>query len=171
MTTPAQTESQPQAYEPTTDQLARAAALRRFNRLAVYLPLGLAGLVVLALIGLLFWGVLSPNVAGTREFVSGLADVVIILAIMPLLLLCAVVPLAAVGLVIYRRQQPQREYGRLQPLFWRLDSILDRARNKAEAALPKAANNVISGHARITYWRTLINHLPNRSCGDKHGPG
>lgn len=139
--------------------MARAAWLRRFNWLALYLPLGLAGLVGLVLVGLLLWGVLSPNITGTREFASGLADIVLIVTIMPLLLLCAIVPLAAIGFAIYRRQQPQREYGRLQPLFWRLDSLLGKVHNKAETALPKAANAVISGHTRMTYWRELIKNL------------
>ncbi len=160
MTTPAPTESP--AYEPTLIQKERAATLRRFNRLYVYLPLGLASLGALTLVILMLWGALSPNIVGTREFASGLADIVLILTILPLLLLCAIVPAAAVGYAVYRRQQPQREHGRLQPLFWRLDSLVNKAHDKAETALPKAANPVISGHARMTYWRTLIKKIKNK---------
>ena len=156
MTTPVQTNSH---YEPTEAQVARATSLRRFNWLTLYLPLGLAGLSILVLIGLLLWGTLSPNITGTREFMSGLADIVIILTILPLLVACALAPMAAIGFVIYRRQQPKREYGRLQPLFWRLDGMIGKAQNKAETALPKAANTVISGHSQMTYWRVLVNTL------------
>ncbi len=157
MTTPANAESP--GYEPTAAQLVRAASLRRFNWFYVYVPIGLFGLIALLLIGLLLWGALSPNIIGTREFASGLADIVIILTIIPLLLLCAIVPLAAIGLVIYRKQQPEREHGRFQTLFWRLDTVVDKARDKTDTAAPKAADVVISGHTRAAYWRALFNNL------------
>lgn len=159
MTTPAQSETQ--TYEPTAVQIDRAAALRRFNRLYVYLPLGFFSLVALVLVGLMLWGALSPSVVGTREFASGLADLVIILTIMPLMLLCALVPAAALGLVAYRRQQPQRDYGRFQTLLWRLDSLVVKSQQAAEKAMPKVANPVIRGHAFISYWRTLFRQIKN----------
>jgi hypothetical protein len=160
MTTSAPTETP--VYEPTFTQQERAMARRRFNRLYIYLPLGLASMAIVALVVLMLWGALSPNIVGTREFASGLADIVIILTIMPLLLLCAIVPAGAIGYVVYRRQQPQREHGRFQILIWRLDGLVNKAHDKVEVALPKAANPVIDGHARMTYWRTLIKKLKNK---------
>lgn len=157
MTTPAPTETS--VYEPTVTQLERAMARRRFNRLYIYLPLGLASMAIVALVVLMLWGALSPSIVGTREFASGLADIVIILTIMPLLLLCAIVPAGVVGYAVYRRKQPQREHGRLQSLFWRLDGLVNKAHDKAETALPKAANPVISGHARMTYWRAFFEKI------------
>jgi hypothetical protein len=156
MTVPAQTED-PQSYEPSAAQVERAAALRRFNWLYVYAPLGLLALLALVLVGLLAWGVLSPHVVGTAAFASGLADIIIILTIIPLQVLCAIVPLAAIGYVLYRRQQPKREHGRLQTLFWKIDTFLDKAAAKVDTALPKAANPVIRGYALAAYWRTFIN--------------
>ncbi|MCP4425432.1 MAG: hypothetical protein GY803_13140 [Chloroflexi bacterium] len=157
MTTSAQ--SNPPVFEPTAAQQERAAALRRFNLFFVYLPLGLMTLAALTLTGLMLWGALSPNIMGTRAFVSGLSDIVIILTVLPLMLLCAIVPMAAIGLVVYRKQQPKREYGRLQTLFWRLDMLMDKAGDKAETVLPKAADAVISGHSRMAYWRELLDKL------------
>jgi hypothetical protein len=42
-------------YQPTPAQQARDAALRRFNRLFVYLPVIIAAVIALIVIGLLFW--------------------------------------------------------------------------------------------------------------------
>lgn len=152
MTTTEQTVTE--AYQPTPEQLERAAALRRFNRLYLYLPLAVFSLAGLVLIGLLLWGVFSPNIVGTREFASGLADLVVILTTLPLLLLCALVPAGAVGLAVYRRQQPKREHGRFQTLIWRLDALVTKAKDTAATTLPKAAAPLIKGHAWVAYVRT-----------------
>ena len=157
MTTPVQSDSE--AYRPTTGQLEREAALRRFNRLYVYLPLGIFSLVGLVLIGLLLWGVFSPGITGTREFASGLADLVVILTTLPLLLLCALVPAAAIGLVIYRRQQPKPEHGRFQTLFWRLDTLVTKVQNTLSTSLPKAAAPIIKGHGWIAFLRAVLENL------------
>lgn len=157
MTTPIQTDSP--VYHPSARQRERAASLRRFNRVAIYLPVSLAGIIVLLLIGLLLWGVLSPNIRGTQEFVSGLADLVLILTIVPLMLVCALLPLAAIGYAVYRHQQPKREYGRLQILFWRLDSWLEKAKEKVEAVAPKVTQPIIVSRAQWSYWQTFFIRL------------
>ena len=160
MATPAQTDSP--TYEPAAAQLARAAALRRFNRVYVYLPLGLAGLGVLALLGWLSWQVFAAVDEEIGVMTSALADIIVILTLIPLLLLCAIVPLAAVGFVVYRRQQPKREYGRLPTFFWRVDIFLDKARGKTEIALTKTAAPVIRGHALWAYLATIFNNLKKK---------
>lgn len=154
MTTPEKPESQ--QYQPLPDQLERAAALQRFNRLYIYIPLGVFSLAGLALVVLMLWGVLSPNVVGTREFVSGLADLVVIMTVLPLLLLCALVPAAAIGLVVYRRQQPKREHGRFHTLLWRLDALVTKVQDTVSTTTPKAAAPVIKGHAWMAYIQTLL---------------
>lgn len=149
----------PQEYHPTTTQLEREIALRRFNWLVLYIPIGLAGLAVLVLIGLMIWGTLSPHITGTREFASGMADLIVILTIVPLMLLCAIFPAAVLGYVVYRRQQPKREHGRFRTLFWRLETLLEKTSTRTETILPKAANPIIAGHAWATFWRTLIDQF------------
>jgi len=157
MTTPAAAEST--AYEPSVSQLARAKAMRRFNRLFVYTPVAFLGLVGLVLIGLLLWGSLSPHITGTREFASALADIVIILTVLPLMVMCAVVPLAAIAYAGYRRRGEKRAHGRLHLLFWRLESLLERAQRGSGAGMNKLARPVIEGHARAAFLSTLFNRL------------
>jgi hypothetical protein len=116
-------------------------------------------LVGLVLIGLLLWGVFSPNIVGTREFASGLADLVVILTILPLLLLCAIVPAAAIGLAIYRRQQPEREHGRFQTLIWRLDTLVTKIQDTTSQTVPKAAAPLIKSHAWMAYVRAFLQNI------------
>ena len=145
MTTQEQPDSQ--LYQPSPDQMERAAALQRFNRLYIYVPLAVFSLAGLVLVGLLLWGVFSPNILGTREFV------------MPLLLLCAIVPAAAIGLVVYRRQQPKREHGRFHTLLWRLDALVTKAQDAVSTTTPKAAAPIIKGHASLAYVQTLLKNV------------
>ena len=157
MTTPEQPESQ--LYQPSPDQLERAAALKRFNRLYIYIPVAFLGLTGFVLVGVLLWGVFSPNIVGTRAFASGLADLVVIMTVMPLLLLCAIVPAAAIGLVVYRRQQPKREHGRLHTLLWRLDALVTKVQDTVSSTTPKAAVPIIKGHAWMAYMQTLFKEI------------
>ena len=148
--------------QPTAVQQARATALKRFNWYFIYTPLVVLLLILLVLTGLLLWGALSPQIVGTREFVSGVADIVIILTALPMTVACLVPPLALVGFTIYRRQKnqvEQRPYGRIQPLFWRLDNMIDTAREKGEPILPKLSQPVIRLNAILAYITTLIDHL------------
>ena len=157
MTTQEQPDSQ--LYQPSPDQMERAAALQRFNRLYIYVPLAVFSLAGLVLVGLLLWGVFSPNILGTREFASGLADLVVIMTVMPLLLVCAIVPAAAIGLVVYRRQQPKREHGRFHTLLWRLDALVTKAQDAVSTTTPKAAAPIIKGHASLAYVQTLLKNV------------
>jgi predicted PurR-regulated permease PerM len=163
-------------YLPTPEQSERAGALRRFNWLAVYAPLIVAGLIVIVLVALLLWGALSPTMTrtDTRAFASGLADIVLILAMLPLLLLCLIGPLLAGGLgyLAYQRRQQALTPGTIWPnslhtLLWRLDRLLDSVQSKLRMSyLPKVANPLISTHARAAYireWGRQLKKLLNRS--------
>lgn len=157
MTMPAATERD--AYEPAPPQLARAQALRRFNRIFVLLPVTLFGTAVLVMIGLLLWGSLSPNIKGTREFASALADIVLIFTIVPMTLLCAVVPTAAIAFAVYRRQGEKRIHGRFQTLLWRLESLLIRVQKRSEDVTDRAAGTVIEGHAGAAFVAALAEQV------------
>lgn len=151
-------------YRASAEQLQRAAALRRFNWLYVYTPVIVLSLVALTLVILLLWGVLSPNIEGTNAFVSGLADVVIILFSLPLMLLCAIGPAALVGMIVLdvrRRRDPQAVpiLDRLQRLLWRLDSLAGSVLLKTRELSHKAAELVIRAHTRIAYLKTLFNRI------------
>lgn len=154
-------------FQATAEQLARAQARRRFNFWAVYLPLMVVSVGVLALVGLMIWGVLAPIPEETRSFVSGMADLLIILATLPLALLCGAVPLALGGYLVYRRRQKPAQttttakpaYGRLQKLFWQLDSLVVTSSRKSGELLPKVARPVVRANAMLAYLGTLFTHL------------
>ena len=145
---------------PTTEQMARRTSLRRFNRLAVYLPLGIAGLAWIVLIlGLLWltvagdWFAMDTNQAYYRALASGVADTFTILMLTPLLLLCALPAVGTVALVFYRRRRkaasPQTAPS--LPLFWRIENFVVSVRDRVESLLPKVANPVISAHSIAAY--------------------
>jgi hypothetical protein len=138
--------------------------LRRFNWLYVYTPVIVVSLVALILVILLLWGALSPNIEGTSAFVSGLADVIIILFSLPLLALCAVGPGALVAMIVLtvrRRRDPQAAalLDRLHTLLWRLDNMVERVLVKTRELSARAAGVVIRVPARAAYLKTLFNRI------------
>jgi hypothetical protein len=151
-------------FQPAPAQLERAAAQRLFNLLYVYIPIALASLIIIGLIGLLFWGVFSPNVEGTRQFASALADIIVIGITIPLMLLCAVGPVSLIGVTVYRRKRRQpegdpRPYGRLQTLLWRLDALVANIQAKLVETLPRIARPIIEANARAAYLHTFLEHV------------
>lgn len=151
-------------YQPNPTQEARIAAMRRFNWLFVYIPFTVASLLVLGLVVLMLWQALPSDAADMRQFTSALADIIIIFTIIPMMLLCAIVPTLAVGWVFYRRQKKEednREYGRLQSLFWRLENILDKIQQKIIGISPRLTQPLIQANARFSYLEKSIQQLQN----------
>jgi hypothetical protein len=147
--------------EPTAVQKARITSLQRFNWYFVYTPILVLLLIVLTLTGLLTLGALSPKIIGTRPFISCVADIIIILTILPMSLLCLVLPLAMVGFMVYRRGKKKdgTQYGRLHRLFWRIERLLDIVQAKTEAILPKVGQPIIRLNALLAYITTLLDHI------------
>jgi hypothetical protein len=150
-------------YQPTTEpteaQAERAASLKQYNRLVVYLPLALFSLVAIGIIAvLLYYNLAWPN-EPLRQFTGAVAGLVIILGSIPLLLLCAILPMGALFAFVAGRREGYAPLQRLQRLLWRLDNGITGVRQGVEAAAPKAAEPVIAGHARAAYLRTLLQHL------------
>lgn len=148
-------------YQPTVRQLERAAALRRFNRLFVYLPILLAALIGLFVVGLLFWVTLIQPGEESRETVSGIASFVIILASIPTTLLCAIPSVLFIALTVQGRQKGSAPVKWVQTTFWRLDSLVLRIQTAVNESMPKVAGVVISGHAAVAYVRNLLKKLTN----------
>jgi len=143
-------------YEPTPEQLEREQALHRFNRLFVYVPLILAGVVVLALVLWMLWRVFtvtSDNQAKFYGSLSGLADLILIFFnIIPMMLLCAIGPALFGYLVrnaVKKNKLPLEERrGKLQPLLWRVDKAIAKIQSSLQdTQLQKVAKPVIQGHA------------------------
>lgn len=157
---------QPQ-FEPNAEQLERDRALRRFNRLFVFLPLGVGALIAITLVVLLLIGVLVPGLSGAAEFASAMADLVIILFSLPLMLLCAILPVGYLAYVANKRQkrslQPQTgplaDHGRIQILLWRLQQLMERTEAKTVQTAPKIAGPVIRANAFFAYlgrWKDIV---------------
>ena len=147
--------------EPTAVHKERLASRQQFNWYFVYTPIIILSLILIILTGLLIWGAFSPHITGTREFVSGVADIIIILTILPMTLMCLAPPLATIGFIIYRRrkQEERKKYGRLQTLFWRIDNIIDIVQAKIEQILPKIGQPVIRLNAILAFITTLLDHI------------
>lgn len=170
--------SEPSYFEPTVEQVARERRRRRFLRLYVYLPLAIVTLISVVLVVLLLVGVFSVDGEDTAAFASALADIVVILWTLPLLLLCAIGPLAYVAYVMNRRQRrkeqpqtgPQAEYGRLQVLLWRVDSFMLIVERKTVEMAPKVAAPLIKLNANMTYVETWLQQAANqlKRNGDRY---
>ncbi|GAB4267154.1 MAG: hypothetical protein Kow0080_09000 [Candidatus Promineifilaceae bacterium] len=166
MTTPTLPNTAVNRPQPTEEQRARMAALKKFNWLFVYTPILLGVTITIVLIGLLLWGAFSPAAESTHAFISALADITVIFIIIPQLFLCALPTLGAVGFVVYKRQNKPEDgqppqYGRLQTLFWKIDNLLTKAQTAIQNTAPKVAQPVIKGNAILAYLTTILKHLKN----------
>ena len=158
-------------FEPSSSQLERAKAIRRFNWRFVYIPLIIGIVIVLVLLGLMLWVGLAPQQAESyRPFFSGLADIVLIFTLIPMMMLCSIGPIALIGLGAFRYQkrQEQKESGEPEPparglqlLLWRVDSLLDKASSSVQTHAPKAATPIIQVNAFLAYVESLIKQIRN----------
>jgi hypothetical protein len=154
-------------YQPTAEQLVRDEAMKRFNRVNVTLPLVIAVLIALGLFITLTVFAFLPNFMPVRSFISGLADLVIILFSIPMIVLCAIPPIAYLAIVYRNRQQrqlfpqsgPMAYRSKVQTLFWLLESKLDQVLQAAEKATAKQAELIMNLHARFEYYSALIDRL------------
>lgn len=148
-------------YQPTPTQLEREAALRRFNRLFVYLPILFAAVIALFIIGLLFWVTLIQPGESSSATVSGIASSVVILFSLPMTLLCALPSILFIVLFTQMRNKQMAYIKRVQTLFWRLDSLVLKVQTAVNEYTPKAAGVVIKAHVVMAYIRNLFTQLIN----------
>lgn len=161
-------------FKPTEAQLARAKRFTRFNRLFVYLPFGIFALTGLGLVLFMLYLAIWPPYEDTRPFLSGLADTILILFMLPVLLVCGLVQVGLIGGIVYWRRSgsengdppdPAAQYGRIRVVLWRLDQLLDKLFNKIEAILPRVARPVIAFNAILAYigkWLENVKKLLTR---------
>ncbi|MFZ0545945.1 MAG: hypothetical protein WAM60_10935 [Candidatus Promineifilaceae bacterium] len=153
-------------YQPTATQLERAAALRRFNRLFVYLPILAAAVIALFVVGLLVWITLIQPVENSQETVSGIASAVVVLVSLPMTVLCALPSALFIGAFVQGRKKKMAPTKRLQTIFWQIDGLVLRLQTAVNSFTPKVAGAVIKAHAAVAYVRNLLNqllHLLDRS--------
>lgn len=150
---------QEQEYQPTDSQLERAAAIRKFNFRFVYLPIGLISLVVLlTVLALLYLALFPPN-EETLQSISGLADAVTILGIMPLLLLCTIVPTLAVVATVQGKRRGIAPIRQLQLLLWRLDRGMTGLKRTIGRVAQKLANPFITIQAALAFVGSFLRRV------------
>jgi len=148
-------------YTPTPVQLARGAALRRFNLLYVYLPIIFAAVIAFFIIGLLFWVTLIQPGETSRVTVSGIASSVIVLVSLPMTILCALPSVLFIVLFVQGRNKGLAPIKQIRTIFWRIDSLILKVQSAVNEYTPKIANIVIKPHAIVAYGRNLLNQFIN----------
>ncbi len=149
----------PPAYLPTPEQLERAAALRRFNKLYVYLPMSIFSSIAIFAAITLFWGAFAVGSEQTVSFISALADITVILATIPLTLLCAILPLAAIAFYFNGRSTPKQEYGRTQIFLWQINNFINKAGDKINETAPKLIKPITALHGLSSYISSFIKRV------------
>jgi hypothetical protein len=151
---------------PTAEQLARAAALKRFNRLTIYLPVGLIVFVWLVLVLALLWltvfgqwANISPTqLAYYRNLVRGIADISLIV-FFTLLLILGMIPIILTAALVKRQRERRalRPAGvRPLPLMWRMENLILSIQQAIAGVLPMIARPVTNLHAAAAYVRALF---------------
>ena len=137
MTTSYSNPPQEIGYQPTPAQQARAAALRRFNLWAVYIPLGVITALILTLVvALIVLAVIQPR---WRPMASAVADLLLILAIGPALLFTVVIPGAVGYVVIDGRRKGRTPLASLRTLLWRLDTLISTIQHRVGSVIDRIA--------------------------------
>ncbi len=157
-----------ETFKPTAVQLERANALKRFNRWVIYVPLGLLATAVFALLIYLLIIAIWPPYEDTHLFLSGVADIILILFLLPVLLIFGLLPAAIFGGIMYRQQSSkgtgeptlQQKYGRLRLLLWKLDQqYLSKAYQQIDKLMPTVARPVIYFNALMAYINSWLSQL------------
>lgn len=149
--------AQPSPLSP--EQRARDAALTRFNRLAVYVPLALAILLAAGLMLLLTWQSLVPDSAEKQLFISGLADVVLIGWLCPMTLVLSLGPVAGIYFLVRRRQRGSYIRRPLQRFVWRTNDMLDASQLKLKDAQPRVTKPLVEAHGWAAFVRSLVDQV------------
>ncbi len=169
-TTPNNYNYQPEPFKPSDRQKEREAALKRFNRLYVLTPIIAISVISVLIIVLMVVAVLymSINEEVNQEFISfmsGLADITIITFIFPMIILMISGP-ALLGAMINASSKRRKagkpafdQGGKLQVLFWRMDSLIERSQTKTNEIGPQAADKVIRFNESIAYVGAFLKQI------------
>lgn len=150
---------------PTTLQGNREAALRRFNRLYVYLPIIATTILTLLVAFWLLWQTIisgwftESNVAESRALVSGLADTLVFVFMLPCALLCPALPIGLFAGIFYARKQGVAPINRLQHLLWRLQNLLVTIHDQLSHVTSQIAHKLIHWHSLYSRWQAILKRL------------
>ena len=143
-------------YRPSTRQVDRGARMRRFNFLAVYLPIGLAVIVVLSITILLVIIALGIGSTEALETISAVADSVVILAIIPTMVLCAIVPTAYIAISVQMRSRGQAPLRSTQGFLWQVQYRLELIAESIVRIMARIREPIIRIASKYAYIRTLF---------------
>lgn len=151
----------PQSPLPPSDPFAeRARQLHRWNWLTLYLPLLVAGLLLVGVMVALGAAALWQGQEGARQTSSGISDLLLIVTCLLPLSLVGFVLAAGTGYALYwRKQRGSLVRSPLLRLFQRGDQLLDQSADKAENAQNKVAGMMIQLKGRLAYIATLLKQL------------
>jgi hypothetical protein len=144
-------------YQPNETQQERRAALHRFNRLYVYLPLGIVIALCVIAILLLFIGVFSPAFPGGADYASALADITLIMFLLPMIMLMLSGPALLVWLLStgHRRRKEGKprfdEGGRFQVWLWQMEVFLGRAQKETAVVANKVSTPIITVRSWLAF--------------------
>jgi hypothetical protein len=161
-----QPDEQP-GFSPSSEQLERERQLKRFNRLNIYLPVGIASFFAIGLLMLMLVGIFAPGLVGAEAFLSGLADTILVLWMLPMTVLCAIGPIAYLAYLINRRQRrsllppdsPLLRHSRVQMALWRAQNILDRVERTAESSSERIVQPLIDATVRAAYMQSWLDQV------------
>jgi heme/copper-type cytochrome/quinol oxidase subunit 2 len=151
------TTSEP-SYTPNEAQTERAEARRRFNRLYIYTPIFLLTAVILVLTGFMVWSIFAPTAAANASRLSGLADLILIMVLLPSIIIWGVIVGLPIAYYVNRYQEQRteptpdqiyvRQYGRFRLILWQIDHKVEQLSQLIqERILPAIAQPIIRAHA------------------------
>ena len=159
-TTPTTPDHEP--FKLGTAQREREAALKRFNRLYVLVPIIVVSVISVLIIALMIVAVLAMSISDTVNpdfisFVSGLADITIIMFTIPMIILMISGPMLLGAMINNSRKRRKLgkpafdQGGSFQVLLWKLDNLIQKSQTKTNEVAPQMADQVIRFNESLAY--------------------
>lgn len=146
-------------YQPTAEQAQRDAKLRRFNLLYVYTPIGLVSALAISIVVILLIVAVNPPSEETLIFLSGLADVALVIAMLPVIVVGAVL----LGLIIYSFVQARRSGAapvrQTQKLLWRMNNVVDRLQVRTAHVADAIVQPFMTLNGAFSYVKVLLGQI------------
>jgi hypothetical protein len=162
-----QTPSQQEHFTPSVEQLERERALRNYNRKFIYLPVLVAVAITVILIVLMLVALFAPGPGGSAAFLSGLADTILVMWMIPMTVLCAIGPILYIAYLVNLRQRqsqlppdsPLLKHKRSQMAMWQAQNISNRIDKETEGISDRIAKPFITLDAFTQYifaWLAIL---------------
>lgn len=123
------------------------------------MPIGLALIIAISITVLLLVVALSIGSTEMLETISAVADSVMILAIIPTMVLCAIVPTAFFAITFQMRRRGQAPIRSSQWILWRVQYRLELIANRLVAILAQIREPFIRIASRYAFITNLITRL------------